>query len=72
MYICICNAITDRQIVQAAEGGARSDEDLAFGLGVGLGCGRCRSCAKALLLETLSKLATGACETLSTPQGHAP
>lgn len=72
MYICICNAITDRQIVQAAEGGARSDEDLAYGLGVGLGCGRCRSCAKTLLMETLSKLATGTCETLSTPQGHAP
>ncbi|MEP6942845.1 MAG: (2Fe-2S)-binding protein [Betaproteobacteria bacterium] len=29
MYICLCNAITERQIVQAAELGARSAEDLA-------------------------------------------
>ncbi len=56
MYICICNAITDRQIVQAAEQGARSPEDLAHGLGVGLGCGRCTSCAKTLLQETVAAL----------------
>jgi bacterioferritin-associated ferredoxin len=56
MYICICNAITDRQIVQAAEQGARSPDDLAHGLGVGLGCGRCPSCAIALLQETVAAL----------------
>jgi bacterioferritin-associated ferredoxin len=53
MYICLCNAITDRQIVQAAELGARSPEDLAQHLGVGLGCGRCVTCAKEVLCETL-------------------
>ena len=42
MYICLCNAITDRQIVQAAQQGARSSDDLAQGLGVGLGCGERR------------------------------
>ena len=56
MYICLCNAITDRQIVRAAEEGARSDEDLANELGVGTGCGRCRSCAKALLVETVNRI----------------
>ena len=56
MYICICNAITDRQIVQAAEQGARSPDDLAHGLGVGLGCGRCASCAIALLQESVAAL----------------
>ena len=60
MYICICNAITDRQIVQAAEQGARSPDDLAHGLGVGLGCGRCTSCAITLLQETVAALANGA------------
>jgi bacterioferritin-associated ferredoxin len=60
MYICICNAITDRQIVQAAEQGARSPDDLAHGLGVGLGCGRCTSCAITLLQETVAKLAGSA------------
>jgi len=57
MYICLCNAITDRDIVNAAERGARSSEDLAHDLGVGLGCGRCTSCAKSLLSETLAGLA---------------
>jgi bacterioferritin-associated ferredoxin len=56
MYICLCNAITDRQIVHAVELGARSASDLAQGLGVGLGCGRCTSCAKALLGETLARI----------------
>jgi len=57
MYICLCNAITDRQIAQAAAGGARSAEDLAHHLGVGLGCGRCVSCAKEVLCETLARTA---------------
>jgi bacterioferritin-associated ferredoxin len=59
MYICLCNAITDRQIVQAAEAGARTPHDLARGLGVGLGCGRCASCAKALLVDTVARLTAG-------------
>ena len=57
MYICLCNAITDRDIVRAAEQGACSSEDLAQHLGVGLGCGRCTSCAKSILSETLARLA---------------
>ena len=59
MYICLCNAITDREIIQAAEQGARSSEDLAHGLGVGLGCGRCTSCAKSILVEAVARI-TGA------------
>jgi bacterioferritin-associated ferredoxin len=70
VYICLCNAITDRQIVQAAEHGARSTDDLAQDLGVGLGCGRCRSCAKSLLLETVAKL-TGGTESCTAMQGDA-
>jgi len=66
MYICICNAITDRQIVAAAKEGARSPEDLAHGLGVGLGCGRCTSCAVTLLQETVAAL-TGAPAHCTSP-----
>ncbi|HEY2818496.1 MAG TPA: (2Fe-2S)-binding protein [Casimicrobiaceae bacterium] len=65
MYICLCNAITDRDIVKAAEQGARSPEDLAHNLGVGLGCGRCTSCAKSLLSETLVRLACAPAATSS-------
>jgi bacterioferritin-associated ferredoxin len=51
MYICICNAITQRQVEECAQSGAASVEDLASQLGVGAGCGRCRECAAELLAE---------------------
>ena len=59
MYICLCNAITECQIIQAAEGGARTTRDLAHGLGVGLGCGRCTSCAKDLLVDAIARISCG-------------
>jgi len=71
MYICICNAITDRQIVQAAERGARSPDDLAHDLGVGLGCGRCTSCAITLLQETVAGLTGGPANCASPVQEGA-
>jgi len=71
MYICLCNAITERQIIQAAELGARSPEDLASDLGVGLGCGRCTSCAKTLLVETVARLACAPGGCAATAQGNA-
>ena len=59
MYICLCNAVTDRQIEQAAEVGARSSADLAQHLGVGLGCGRCVSCAETVLCDKLARMTAG-------------
>ena len=72
MYICLCNAITERQVIQAAEEGARSPRDLAQGLGVGRGCGRCVSCAKALLRETVARITGPAPACPNSPQGTAP
>ena len=54
MYVCLCNGITERQIAEAAQHGARSPQDLAQRLGVGLGCGRCAACAAAVLCETVA------------------
>ena len=51
MYICICNAITDKAVEKCAQEGARSVEDLSARLGVGTGCGRCLECARELLVE---------------------
>jgi len=51
MYVCICKAVTDRQIRQAAEGGARTLGDLRRELGVTADCGRCASCAHQCLKE---------------------
>lgn len=49
MYICICNAITDREIRQCAELGAASVDELRESLGVASCCGRCESAARELL-----------------------
>ncbi|MGZ5031009.1 MAG: (2Fe-2S)-binding protein [Methylobacter sp.] len=49
MYVCICQAVTDREIHQAARNGARTLRDLRRDLGVGVDCGRCASCARQCL-----------------------
>jgi bacterioferritin-associated ferredoxin len=49
MYLCICNAVTEKAVLECAAQGARSVEELSFQLGVGAGCGRCRDCASELL-----------------------
>ncbi len=51
MYICLCNAITEKAVRECAQRGACSIDQLAFELGVGSGCGRCRDCAREVLRE---------------------
>lgn len=51
MYVCICNAVTDRDIQQAADAGASTLKDLRHELNVATCCGRCASCAKRVLKE---------------------
>ena len=53
MYICICCAITERDIHQAVAEGCRTATDLRRHLGVGDGCGRCLDDAHATLREAL-------------------
>ena len=54
MYICLCNAITDREIRSCVEEGACSMRELESCLGVGAGCGRCKPAAREILNETRS------------------
>lgn len=51
MYICICNAITDKQILDAQAQGCDSIDDVMKDLGVGSSCGRCVTKAENLLIE---------------------
>ena len=51
MYICICNAVTDKQIRKAAKRGVRDLWDLQRELGVASGCGSCKEVASEILLE---------------------
>ena len=52
MYVCICNAITDRQIREAAEAGASDLWELQAQLGVASNCGSCKETASEILRET--------------------
>ncbi len=51
MYVCICNAITDKQIRQAAESGVRDLWQLQRELGVASNCGFCKELASEILRE---------------------
>ncbi|MCX9158206.1 (2Fe-2S)-binding protein [Niveibacterium sp. 24ML] len=49
MYVCVCHAVTERQVRQAASNGARRLRDLSDTLGVATQCGRCASHALTCL-----------------------
>ncbi|NTV09468.1 MAG: bacterioferritin [Zoogloea sp.] len=55
MYVCVCRAVTERQIEQAVKDGARRMRDLREDLGVTEECGRCAVCAKQCLESALAK-----------------
>lgn len=52
MYVCICNAVTDRDIRRAREAGVDSLSELSETLGVAACCGSCAEQAEAILSET--------------------
>ncbi len=54
MYVCICNAITEKQIRRVARSGARNLWDLQKELGVASNCGSCKEAAMDILREDAS------------------
>ncbi|MDG4595816.1 MAG: (2Fe-2S)-binding protein [Candidatus Contendobacter sp.] len=54
MYVCMCKSVSDHQIRQAVEQGARGFGDLSIRFGVGIECGKCVDGINALLQECLS------------------
>jgi bacterioferritin-associated ferredoxin len=55
MYVCVCNAVTDREIRKAVQGGVDSISTLQSQLKVGSCCGRCKDCARQVLNEALQE-----------------
>ncbi len=57
MYVCVCRAVTEKNIRDAVvQAGARSMKHLREQLGVGEDCGCCGSCAKQCLREANAAL----------------
>ena len=57
MYVCVCNAVTDREIVERVRAGADTLEALRFELGVAPCRGQRAECAQAVIDDARRALA---------------
>lgn len=55
MYVCICNAVTERHIGEAVSEGVSTLRELRTRLGVAGECGRCASCARDCLRTAIAE-----------------
>lgn len=56
MYVCVCNAVTDKQIRAKAREGCCSLRQLAQETGCATGCGKCARMAREILDDELERL----------------
>ncbi|MFD1384854.1 (2Fe-2S)-binding protein [Rhodanobacter aciditrophus] len=57
MYVCLCNAVSDKTIKKSIADGATSMRDLYREHNLGNQCGKCCKDVKSILNEELLKLA---------------
>lgn len=60
MYVCICNAVTERHIGEAVSEGVSTLRELRTRLGVAGECGRCATCARDCLRTAMAEQTTTA------------
>ena len=53
MYVCVCNAVKERDLRQAAESGCRSFGEVQAMTKVSTCCGRCEPMAREIVDEAL-------------------
>ena len=53
MFVCVCHAVTDRDIHEAVDGGVDHVDQLGELCGAGTCCGSCRSTAQELIESRL-------------------
>ena len=51
MYVCVCNAVTEKQVLQAIDNGAVTVALLKEELNVATRCGACGDCLEACLSQ---------------------
>jgi bacterioferritin-associated ferredoxin len=49
LFVCVCNGVTERQIREAIDCGAKSLPELTAALGVAAGCGACANHTRCML-----------------------
>ena len=52
MYVCVCHAVTDKQVREAISQGSHSLRDLRRQLGVTTSCGKCGRCVRDILQQS--------------------
>ncbi|MFO8044736.1 MAG: (2Fe-2S)-binding protein [Halomonas sp.] len=53
MYVCLCKGVSDHQIRQAVEDGARSWRDVQRETGCGTQCGKCACQGKGITRDAV-------------------
>lgn len=51
MFVCVCNAVTDSQIIEELDNGASNMRDISRRLDVGRNCGQCCKTAKQVIKQ---------------------
>ena len=70
MIVCVCNRVSDREIVRHAHSGMSFD-DIQLELGVATCCGSCESCARELVAQCCSAQPVAALNTAQATDGSA-
>lgn len=65
MIICVCNAVSEKQIREAIRGGASSIGDLRAATGCGTNCGSCVETAVSLIDQHLEEANSSALDVLN-------
>jgi len=55
MYVCVCRAVTDRDVCKAIDAGARSVQDVTRACRAGEDCGACRGHIEDMIAERSSE-----------------
>jgi bacterioferritin-associated ferredoxin len=55
MYVCICNGVTDQQILAVAEAGCETVSEMTMRTGAGANCGSCLSLVAEMIEDSRSK-----------------
>jgi bacterioferritin-associated ferredoxin len=67
MYVCICRAVTERQVRLAVRDGVHTFKELRHALGVAEECGQCAGFAHRCLKEARESLRKEAKDTKPPP-----
>lgn len=65
MYVCLCKGVSDRQIRQSVDEGARSWRQVQLATGCGTQCGKCACVGKQVTREAIRQAAHERVELLA-------